>query len=274
MKTVISKLVQRISSFYPNLKRQIRVAHLKTTPRNFIYQSLKFSLPFSLGLTIVFFFIIDKLGLPWILISIAFIISFFLAFNFAFLKLKTKIFKRKKEIDREVLFAGQYLLIKLYSGRPLLNALIDTSKSYGVASKYVKEIVDDINTGSSLEKALETAMTYSPSEKWRKILFHINNALKLGIDVTKPLSAVLKEIEKEQSIEIERYGKKLNTIVIFYMLTYVVIPSIGMTLFIVLSSFINFSVDILIFGMAISFLIFMGILFISIFKSIRPTVNL
>ena len=274
MKIVISKLVQRISSFYPDLKRQIRVAHLKTTPRDFIYQSLKFSLPFSVGLTILFFFIIDKAGLPWFLIPIAFIISFFLAFNFTFLKLKGKILKRKKEIDREVLFAGQYLLIKLYSGRPLLNALIDTSKSYGVASKYIKERVDDINTGSSLEKALETAMTYSPSEKWRKILFHINNALKLGIDVTKPLSAVLKEITKEQSIEIERYGKKLNTIVIFYMLAYVVIPSIGMTLFIVLASFINFNIGISIFALVIFFLIVIGLLFVSMFKSIRPTVNL
>ena len=274
MKKVISKLVQRISSFYPDLKRQIRIAHLKTTPREFIYQSLKFSLPFSLGLTILFFFIIGKSGLSPILIPIAFIISLFLAFNFTFLKLKAKILKRKKEIDREVLFAGQYLLIKLYSGRPLLNALIDTSKSYGVASKYIKEIVDDINTGSSLEKALETAMSYSPSGKWRKILFHINNALKLGIDVTKPLSAVLKEITKEQSLEIQRYGKKLNTIVIFYMLAYVVIPSIGMTLFIVLSSFINFSINITIFAIAISFLIMIGLLFISIFKSIRPTVNL
>ena len=58
------------------------------------------------------------------------------------------------------------------------------------------------------------------------------------------------------------------------MLAYVVIPSIGMTLFIVLSSFINFSIGTTIFAMALFFLIIIGLLFISMFKSIRPTVNL
>ena len=166
------------------------------------------------------------------------------------------------------------MLIKLYSGRPLLNALIDTSKSYGVASKYIKEIVNDINTGSSLEKALENAMIYSPSEKFRKILFHVNNALKLGIDVTKPLRAVLEEITREQDIEIKRYGKKLNTLIIFYMLAAIVMPSIGMTIIIVLSSFIAFTVNINHFIIAIAFIILIQFLFISVFKTIRPTVNL
>ena len=274
MKIAINKLVQRISSFFPNLKKEIRIAHVKSTPQEFIYNNLKFSLPFSLGFTVLFFFILDKAELSlWLLIP-TFIITFFLIFHFGFLKLKGKIIARRKEIDREVLFAGQYLLIKLYSGKPLLNALVDTSKSYGVASKYMKEIVNDIDTGSSLEKALESSMIYSPSEKFRKILFHVNNALKLGIDVTKPLSAVLEEITKEQEIEIKRYGKKLNTIVIFYMLAAVVIPSIGMTLFIVLSSFINFSVSFNHFLTAIGFIIIIQFLFISIFKTIRPTVNL
>jgi len=274
MKIDISKLVQWMSSLFPSLKKEIRIAHMETTPQEFIYKSLKFSLPFSLGLTVLLFFILDKAGLNlWLLIPI-FIIIFFLVFYFAFLKLKGKIIKRQKEIDREVLFAGQYLLIKLYSGKPLLNALIDTSKSYGVASKYIKEIVNDIGTGSSLEKALENAMIYSPSERFRKILFHVNNALRLGIDVTKPLKSVLVEIRKEQEIEIKRYGKKLNTVVIFYMLAAVVIPSIGMIMFIVISSFINFSVSLNHFLIAIAFIILIQLMFISLFKSVRPTVNL
>lgn len=270
----MSKLVQRISSFFPKLKKEIRIAHLKTTPQEFVYKSLKFSLPFSLGLTVLFFFIADKAGLPLILIPAVFIVLFFLVFNFQFLKLKAKITQRQKEIDQEVLFVGQFLLIKLYSGRPLLNALIDTSESYGVASKYMKEIVNDINTGSSLEDALENAMVYSPSEKFRKILFHVNNALKLGIDVTGPLNSVLEEITAEQDIEIKRYGKKLNTIVIFYMLAAVVMPSIGMTIFIVISSFINFNISVTHFLVVILFIVIIQITFISVFKGVRPTVNL
>ena len=273
-KVFIMQLVQRISSFFPALKKEIKIAHLRTSPQQFIYDNIKFSLLFSLGLTVLFFFIVDKADLPLILLPVAFLFLFIFMFYFGFLKLRARIIKRQKEIDREVLFAGQYLLIKLYSGRPLLNALIETSKSYGVASKYIREIVNDINTGNSLEMALENAMTYSPSERFRKILFHINNALRLGIDTTKPLSAVLEEIMREEELEIQKYGKKLNTIIIFYMLTAIVIPSIGMTIFIVISSFINFTLSLNHFLVVLGFIALIQMLFISIFKSARPYVNL
>ncbi|MBW2976993.1 type II secretion system F family protein [Candidatus Woesearchaeota archaeon] len=273
MKASITKLVQWINSFFPDLKKKFRMAHIRKAPQEFIYENLKSSLLFSLALTVIFFFIGSKAGVPLIFILAAFIPFFALVFGFMFLKVKARIYQRQKEIDREVLFAGQYLLIKLYSGRPLLNALIDTTKSYGVASKYMKEIVNDINTGSSLEMALENAMNYSPSEKFRRILFHVKNALELGIDVTKPLSSVLDEIRKEQSLEIQKYGKKLNTIVIFYMLGAVVMPSIGMTLFIVFSSFINFTITLSHFAVMIFFMVIIQFLFMSIFKTIRPVVN-
>lgn len=270
----LNKLVQRIIAFYPHLKKDIRIAHLEETPQEFIYKNLKFSFPFSIGLTIFSFFIADRAGLPVFLLPIAFVIFFILIFNFAFVKLKGKIARRRIEIDREVLFAGQYLLIQLHSGKPLLNALTDTSKSYGIASKYIKEIVDDIDTGSSLEKALLNAIIYSPSEKFKKILFHLNNALRLGIDVTKPLNSILAEIAKEQEIEIKRYGKKLNTLVIFYMLAAIVIPSLGMTIILVASSFINFTISTFQFFIAAFLLIILQLFFISIFKSIRPSVNI
>jgi len=273
-KVFILQLVQRISSFFPALKKEIKIAHLRTSPQQFIYDNIKFSLFFSLGLTVLFFFIVDKADLSFILLPIAFIFLFIFVFYFGFLKLRARIIKRRKEIDREVLFAGQYLLIKLYSGRPLLNALIETSKSYGVASKYIREIVNDINTGNSLEMALENAMTYSPSERFRKILFHINNALRLGIDVTKPLSAVLEEIMWEEQLEIQKYGKKLNTIIVFYMLAAIVIPSIGMTIFIVISSFINFTLSLNHFLVMLGFIVLIQMFFISVFKSARPYVNL
>lgn len=274
MKSSMNRTIQWLTSKYPHIKKDLRKAHINISPQEFIYNNLKFALPFSLGLTLLFFFVSDKAGFPLYFVPIAFIIFFFLIFNFSFLKVKGKIIRRQKEIDKEVLFAGQYLLIKLYSGKPLLNALIDTTKSYGVASKYIKEIVDDIDTGSPIEKALYNAMVYSPSEKFRRILFHINNALSLGIDVTGPLSSVLQEITKEQETEIKRYGKKLNSVVIFYMLAAIVIPSIGMTIFIVISSFINFSISTTHFIIALFFMMIIEFMFISVFRSIRPTVNL
>ena len=113
MREIIDRLVDRTSSFYPHLKRNIRIAHLKTTPDEFILKNFKLSVPLSLGLTMLFFFVAGKLGIPLILLPLFFIAAFVLVFNFTFLKLKGTIIRRQKEIDREVLFAGQYLLIKL-----------------------------------------------------------------------------------------------------------------------------------------------------------------
>lgn len=270
----IANLIHRITSNFPNLKKELLIAHISQTPQEFVSKNLKFSLIYSFLLTVFFLFIIDKANKSLFLLLPIFLIFLFIFFGFAFLKLKSNVSKRGSEIDKEVLFAGRYLSIKLHAGRPLMNALIDTSNSYGVASKYVREIVDDIETGNPIEKALDKAIAYSPSEKFRKILFQINNALQLGIDVSKPLESVLNEITKEQEIEVKKYGKKLNSVVIFYMLLAVVVPSIGMTMLIIIAGFISFPIGIKEFIVILIMIIIIQVGFISIFNSIRPQVNL
>ncbi len=250
------------------------MAHLKETPSEFLAKSLNMAFILSITFTFLLFMIFDKKNLPKFLLFPAFMILFFLFFKFNFLKIKGTIKKREGEINKEVLFIGHYLLIKLYSGRPLLNALIETSKSKALIAKSIKDIVNDIDTGNPIEKALDNALDYSPSEKFKKILFQINNALKLGIDVTTPLESVIEEISLEQENEIKRYGKKLNSLVIFYMLVAIVVPSIGMVLVIVLASFMNLPIGIREFILAGFFVAVMQFIFISLFRSIRPMVDL
>lgn len=182
--------------------------------------------------------------------------------------------KRKRELDREVLFAGRFLLVKIHAGRPLLNALIDGSMSYGIAGKYFKEIVDDINLGTSIEKALDHAVRYSPSDKFRRILFQIKTAIKVGIDVAEPLQLTLEEITNEQLTEIQRYSKKLNSLALFYMLLAIVMPSLGMAMFIVIGSLVGFSIDRAMFGVVLFFLIVIQFIFLSVFKTTRLGVTL
>lgn len=263
-----------LSYRYPDLKKDLRAAHVMGTPDEFIYENLKKSLLNSFLLTVASFFVVDKAGLPLVLLLFIFVIILFFSFNFSLLKLKGIIKKREREINKEVLFIGRYLLVKLYAGRPLLNALVETSKSRGIIAKSIKEIVNSIDVGTPIEKALEEALLYSPSEKFKKVLFQINNALKLGIDVTSPLEAVIEEITKEEEIEVKRYGKKLNSLVVFYMLLAIVAPSIGMVIFIILASFLRYSINLTAFIVIGFFIGLVQIVFISLFKSIRPMVNL
>ncbi len=266
--------VNRLALYFPMLKSELRIAHLPYTPVEYINKNLKSTALYIVLFSVPIFLVLRKAKLsPFLFIPIL-IVLFILFFELSLLNIKARIKKREREINKEVLFVGRHLLVKLYSGRPLLNALIETANSRGVASKYIKEIVDDVSTGNTIENALNNAMIYSPSEKLRMVLFHINNALQLGIDVTKPLESVLEEITREEELEINKYGKKLNTLVIFYMLAAVILPSLGVAMFIVVSSFIKFTIDLKGLLVFIFFIVVLQLIFITLFKSIRPMVNL
>lgn len=267
-------LASKVALFFPNLKRDLRVAHMPVTPAKFASKNLKIAAIGAAVFTTLFFFVLQKAKLNPVLLVPAYLIIFSLIFGYFIILVKSRIQKREREINREVLFVGRYMLVKLYSGRPLLNALIEIASSKGVTAKYIKEIVDDINTGSTIEEALNNAMVYSPSERLGKILFHINNALQLGIDVTNPLESVLEEITREEELEIKKYGKKLNTLVIFYMLGAVILPSLGVAIFIVISSFLNVPISLQGLLVIVFFVVVLEFVFIALFKSIRPMVNL
>lgn len=259
---------------FPNLKKDLRRARINKTPEQVIKDGLKNGAIMSFGLTFLLFLYFDRQSGPMELLPIIFIVLFYFFFNFNLLKVKSSIIKREKEIDRDVLFAGRYLLVKLNAGRPLINALADASKSYGVGSKYFKEIVKDIELGKPVEKALADESEFSPSAKFRKILFQISNALKIGIDVTEFLEATLNEIAEEQLIEINKYGKKLNSVTLFYMLIAVVLPSLGLTIFTIVATLAGIEVDMIFFMVILLFLIMIQVVFMIIYKSIRPNINI
>lgn len=266
------------------MTRNITIAHLKLTPLEFIKRSLFNSSIIALFLSVFASILLDQMlknnridFSPLLLGVIVIFFIFPLVFMFIFTTLLSSplgaIRKRKRDIEREVLFAGRYLLVKLNSGKPLLNSLIDASKSYGVGALYFKEIVDDITLGTSLEEALQRAMNLTPSDSFRKILFQINNALLLGVDVSTSLRTVLEEITADQLTKIDAYSHKLNSIAMFYMLIAVVIPSLGLTIFVVVAGMVGFNINSLLYGLLWGGIVLVQFFFIHVFRSIRPDIN-
>ena len=256
------------------LKRKLLTAGMNISVKQFTARNTKSALAVAATFGIMTFFLVTKgSGNPLIIFVVA-IISFFLTKTILMRSVDAHISKRAKAIDKDVLFAGRFLLIKLNSGKPLINSLIEASQSYGVASHYFKEIVRNIELGTPLEQALEAAMDNCPSKKMKRIIFQINNALRVGIDVTQNLEAVIQEITQEQLIEIQRYGRKLNSLTMFYMLLAVVVPSLGITIFAIIASLVSINLPPSIFITFLFFLMMTELMFISIFKSIRPSVNI
>ncbi len=267
-------LSKELASRYPSLKRKLLVAHSTKTPEQFVERNLKLALSMGIPAALGLFMLLSAAGLPPVLLVGIVPLVLFGLFQLFMHSADVEIRKLAKEIDRDVLFAGRFLLIKLNSGKPLMNAIIDASNSYGVANKYFKEIVRDIELGTPLEEALEKASRYSASEKMRRILFQISNALKIGVDVTDYLEAILDEIAQDQLTEIQKYGKKLSSLTMFYMLFAVVVPSLGITMLITVVSLVNIQIDFSLFGVFLFALVVVELVFISIFKAIRPTVNI
>ncbi len=256
------------------LKRKLIIAGMNITPKEFKRKNLISSLAVGFTITLlVFMFVTKKGGNPGIAL-LAGAVIFLITHQLLMHSVDAKISKRAKEIDRDVLFAGRFLLIKLNSGKPLINSLIEASRSYGVASHYFKEIVRSIELGTPLEDALEAARDNCPSKKMKRIIFQINSALRVGVDVSKNLEAIIVEITNEQLVEIQRYGRKLNSLTMFYMLLAVVMPSLGITIFSIIASLVSINLSPSAFASFLFFLLMTELMFISIFKSIRPSVNI
>lgn len=271
---VAIKLARQYVKKFPGIKRKLRIAHLKDTPEKFVKKAFKSAMTLSMLLIVVAFFFLSSFGKSLLTLIYLFPAMFLLFFLFMTHTVDVHIRKRQKEIEKEILFAGRFILVKIESGEPFLNALIDASKSHGGAGKYFREIVDDINLGTPIEKALDNAIEYSPSENFRRILMQVNNSLKTGIDVADTLRSILKQITNEQIISIKEYGKKLNSLAMFYMLIGVVVPALGVTMFIVISSFFSIQIEFSYLLFAAFMLMFLQFLFISLFKSIRPMIDI
>lgn len=267
-------LAHSIAARMPALRDRLRGAGIEKKPPEFVGESLKNSFIMALMMGILSLFIILKNEKPISLAVLVFLLFFGAFFSLMLKRPEVAMHKREREIDKDILFAGRFLLVKLNSGKPLINALFEASESYGVAGEYFKEIVKDIKLGTSLEDALENAYRTTPSKKFKKILFQINNALKIGVDVGQPLESTLEEISYEQFIEIQRYGKKLNSITMFYLLVAIVAPSLGITLFSIVASLMSLKITLSVFIVILFFLSLVQLMFIAIIRSMRPNLNI
>ncbi len=267
-------LTNYLLSRQPLLKKKLRVANVKKTPEEYITLAFKGAMFFAVATAFFVFFLRMKSSGGILLPLFLGAIIGLLMYKLNIIKLDVAIRKRARRIDKEVLFAGRFLLIKLNSGEPLINAIDEASHGFGAATDYFRDIMRNIELGTPLEKALEQATEYCPSKRLKKILFQITNALKIGVDVTNFLEAILEEISEEQLTEIVRYGKKLSSLTMFYMLAAIILPSLGMTLFVVIASLISIKMTFGSFLIILVMLVFLQFIFISLFQSARPNMDL
>jgi pilus assembly protein TadC len=274
-------LVTALVRSNPQLRRLLRVARLHFTAEEFVARNLRGALLFAGTAAVLLFMLLDKfrgrelLMQNFLIIVLAFMLAAFVAFQFLQNSVTVYIRRQERELNKDVVFVGRYLLIKLQSGVPFYQALADGANGeFGAVSRYLHEIVDDIELGTPIEQALSTAADLSPSQEFRQILWQINTALRSGVDVTTTLRSILNEVAGMQIIQIEAYGKRLGSLSLFYMLLAVIMPSLGLTLFVAFSGFMGLQLQFIHLMGIVGVLALIQLLFMSVFRSIRPQINL
>lgn len=258
-----------LSRSIPELKQKLIEARIYDDPDFYVKKTANSAMFTALSLTFILFGFTKS---PMVLLAAP--IIFFMSFFYFIRFVDAKIAKINKGIAQEIIFAGRFLIIELESGVPIYTAFTNLSKSYEMVGPFFYEIVEKVNLGTTMEDALNEAITTTPSPELRKILWQVLNSMKTGADVADSLNAVIDQIVRQQQIDVKEYGRKLNPMAMFYMMAAVIVPSLGTTMIIVLSTFVGFALPLpflLVFALMIGFIQFM---FFAVIKSSRPPMEL
>lgn len=180
--------------------------------------------------------------------------------------------KKIRNIERNLVFALRTMLIEVKSGVSLFDTMnVIAEGDYGLVSREIREAVEEIETGTEEETALQSIATRNPSLFFRKALWQLVNSMKAGADIAVAMQEIVNSMGKEQMIEINRYGGSLRLLSLVYMMIGVIMPAMGMTLLIILSSFPQMKIGNELFLVLLFAVVVMEFMYLGMIKSKRPS---
>jgi len=198
-----------------------------------------------------------------------------LAFFYVMLIPNLKISRKRNQIDKNLEYMLKDMQIQLTAGIPLFDIFVNiASGEYGECSVVCSKVVQDVHSGKSIVNVLDEFGLQSPSEYMRRVFWQIVNALKTGSNVGISLKMISIEIREEKENNITTYSHELALWSLVYMIFVIVLPSMGITLILILSSFLGgATVTEVIFWVMLAAIIFFQVVFISIIRNKRPDIN-
>jgi flagellar protein FlaJ len=256
------------------LKTDLLQAEIDLTPERYINISLFTSIYFLIILNLAsigFLFLTNNLLLiPSFMIlnfAFSFLIFFYLIYYPRFIAIK-----RMKGLEIYLLTGLRHVLIKVRSGVPLFQAFASLTEGYGELSKEVKILVEKVNAGIPLETALEETAAKNPSPYFRRALIQISTAIKTGADVNNTLKSIIDSLSESIIISAKKYGRELNFWSVFYLIISIIFPAMGISFFVMLSSFIGILIDIYALLFILSGFLILQTFFLFLINSRRPSV--
>jgi pilus assembly protein TadC len=262
-------IYKKLAQLFPELPLKLRQAKMAYKPEEYIQRNVFLAALTGPGLCLIAFLFLQE-PLVFLLAPVGFVFAFFYFMR----QVDLKIEKTKDAINREIIYAGRFLIIEIQSGVPIYDAFNNIQRNYETVGKYFGDIVREVDFGTSLEDALDNAIEMSPSPQLRKILWQVLNSLRTGADVQQSLDSVLSQIVREQQIEMKEYGRQLNPMAMFYMMIAIIVPSLGTTMLVVLATFVGFSLPLSVLMIIVGLVGFIQFMFLAFIKSSRPPMAL
>ncbi|MCW1301925.1 MAG: type II secretion system F family protein [Candidatus Parvarchaeota archaeon] len=271
----------RLAGSMPNLKRDLMEAGMvNLSPTDFVSVAMFISL-FLFVLLVVLFGLIGfvafnkgilNLQTVYIFLLTAVLVPlFYFIYFIEYPKLEGG--RRRAQIETQLIFATRELMVKLRSGVPIFNALLDVALGdYGLVSSEFKLAVEEIESGISQETALDNLSKRVPSQSFKRMVDIMLNAMRSGSDLAATLDTINDMLVKKQQSDMQAYAGELTPLSMGYMLIAVVVPSLGMSVFLILGSMARLNVSLVIYIIPPMLIVF-EVLFIGLVKSRRPAVG-
>lgn len=268
-----SQLIEYLKRYFPSLEADLISSRLRYSAEGFIRKSLKASL--NVWMLVVFILVLLSLKVHALIVPSLVAAPCILVGMFWFFMQypRVLILRKTKEVSKEIVFAGRFLVIEMESGVPLYNAFVNIIPTFPTVGQYFREIITKVDLGTPMDDAINEAILYSPSPHLRRVLWQILNSLKMGSDIHDSLKSVVDTIVREQTIELQEYSKKLNPLAMFYMMIAIIVPTLGSAMLAVVSNFISIELSLPILLGLSGALAFVQFMFLNMIKAQRPAVD-
>ena len=269
-------VAENILPFFPTLKQELLQAEMDEKDEvkylaEQLFQAISLSVYLLVGMVVLAIIFENMVLLNYGAVLFP-VVLIFGTFIFA-KKPSAETNKRMRKIEKDLPYAMRHILIEVEAGIPLYQAMVSVSSGYGEVSDEFKKIVSEINAGKDETKALENAIVRNPSQKFRRGIWQLINAMRSGSDISTTLESLVDNLMDQQILEVEKYGEELNPYTLIYMLVAIIMPSLGVTFFMMISTFTGAEIANSTFYAILGGLAVFQTLFINMVASKRPQVK-
>ena len=142
----------------------------------------------------------------------------------------------------------------------------------GMISTEFAYTVQEIESGVPQDKALEHLSARVPSKALKRAIDILINAIKSGSDVHGTLVLINDMLIQKQQSDMKSYAGELTPMSMGYMMVSVVLPSLGMSVFVILGSLAKINIVALIYLIPVILVVFQ-VFFMGMVSSRRPAIG-